>query len=133
MPLLETTLTIKGLTFKSGVPVKFRYMRYGGETPYLGSRFDQDIKPTGKYLLLDDSRAYEYPVFDWEYGIIELKCPLVIEFIATRGPNGWKQRLSEHFKGSVKKRLTNKLIRKGYDAVITIDSEKEEVKEIVIF
>jgi translation initiation factor 6 (eIF-6) len=56
--------------------------------------------------------------------------PLIVEHINTNA-TGWKLTVSKMFKNKKKKALSNAIIKNGYDAIITIDSEAKEIKEIV--
>jgi hypothetical protein len=107
-------------TFRTGRPVKFRYSRNSGSSSSNVTGFDQEYEPYGRFMLSDNSEAYLHPVGNWVYGWAKFKSPLVVEHGGTRGVDGWKQRISRHF-GATGKKLTAKLLRAGYDAVVTVD------------
>lgn len=91
--------------------------------------FGQDIEPTGEYITFNDHK-FKLDVPNFEYGTIRFNNPLVLEYINTNS-TGWKLTLSKMFNNKKKKVLSNAVMKKGYDAIITIDSKNNEIMEIV--
>lgn len=109
--------------------ITLTYLHIENNVKIKGTEFAQDIEPSGKYLTYSN---HQYKIEDpsFEYGTIIFNNPLVIEFISTIH-GGWKTTLSNMFKGKKKKSLSKSIVKAGYDAIITIDSEHKELKEIV--
>lgn len=99
------------------------------QTNNYGSTYGQDIEPTGKYLSYNNHK-FKLDIENYNYTIETFEKALVLEYKSTDS-NGWKKDLSDMFNGSIKKRLSNKIIKAGYDVIITIDSDNKEIKEIV--
>ena len=115
---------------ETGKSVKFRYLHNKEKSPYLGSKFAQDIEPSGKYIAsassVEPSEAVK-KVFD--FGVIEFKNPLVLENKTTRH-GGWKTDLSNKYGGKTGKALSKAVMKDGYDGIVTID--KGRISESVI-
>ncbi|NFT08426.1 hypothetical protein FDF26_15410 [Clostridium botulinum] len=110
--------------------IELTYLHINNATSKVANMdFGQDIEPTGEYITFNDHR-FKLDVPNWEYGTIRFNNPLVLEYINTNS-TGWKLTLSEMFNNKKKKALSNAVIKKGYDAIITIDSENNEIMEIV--
>lgn len=102
----------------------FRYIRNTqsakGAGHHFGSRFQQDIEPAGRYCLEDPGGAL---VTGWERGSVTLKNPLVIAW--NTNPDGgydstsWKAVLNRQYKAKGLA-LSRKLVKAGYDAIITV-------------
>jgi hypothetical protein len=106
------------------------YLRINQETPvYNNNEFGQDIEPSGEYISYNN-HEHKLQIPNWEYGKIKFVNPLIVEHINTNS-TGWKLTVSKMFKNKKKKALSNVIIKAGYDAIITIDSEAKEIKEIV--
>lgn len=117
-------------TLETGKAVTMTYLHINNKTSKIANMdMGQSIEPSGEYMTFND---HQYKVADnsFIYGTIQFNNPLVIEYISTDS-NGWKKTLSEMFNNKKKKALANAVIKAGYDAIITIDSEYQEVKEIV--
>lgn len=111
-------------------PLKISYLHINQSTPkFYNNEYGQDIEPTGEYMTYNNHK-FKLDIPSYEYGFITFQNPLVIEFINT-GATGWKLTLFNMFKGKKKKALSNAIIKSGYDAIITIDTECKEIKEIV--
>jgi predicted Fe-Mo cluster-binding NifX family protein len=92
--------------------------------PYMGSRFGQDVEPSGTYVLEKDfDRKLDKP---WVEGQAEIKKPLFIE-VNDDTLISYKYELAKKYKAKGK-RLTEKLMAVGYDAIITMrDGESGEI------
>lgn len=89
-------------------------------TEYFGSRFGQDIEPKGYYCMQrENTMADDWP--NYEFRTVGIRKPVVIQ-ISDDTRIKWKADLSQMFGGLTGKRLSNKLIKLGYDAIITVDS-----------
>ena len=117
------------LNILNNEPIKLTYLHIHQTTPNCGTQYAQDIEPTGEYMTYNDHK-YKIELSNYEYGTITFNNPLVIEFISTTH-GGWKTTLLNMFNGKKKKALSNAIIKAGYDAIITIDSDMQEIKEIV--
>lgn len=111
-----------GVTFETGVPVSFEYLRNTEPSPYLGSRYQQDIEPAGKYILLRESDSE--PPRGWEVGQVSFRKPLVLAFNEEHGnvsydDRSWKAQLQRAY-GKTGKSLSKRLLRDGYDGIVTI-------------
>ena len=99
----------------------------------MGSTYQQDIEPAGRYLLHRTDMESE-PAHGWEVGEITFKHPLVLSF-NTSGQiaydaTSWKARLENHY-GLVGKALTQALIRDGYDGIVTVlGNETHEIVDL---
>jgi len=93
--------------------------------PYLGSRFGQDVEPKGTYVLQGKIKANGYV-----NGKANLNNPLFINVTDTTLIE-YKRELSNKYKAKGQK-LTDKLMKLGYDSIITI-KENGEYGEIILF
>ena len=105
---------------------KIAYMRNlgNGETANYGSRFGQNIEPSGEYMIMDElwqERPDKYMIPNYEYGFITFKKPLIVDFIDTTD-KGWKKTVSDMFNGLTGKRLSSVIKKSGYDGIITISN-----------
>jgi hypothetical protein len=117
-------------TLETGKAVTMTYLHINNKTSkVVNMDFGQNIEISGEYMTFND---HQYKVADnsFIYGTIQFNNPLVIEYVSTDS-FGWKKTLSEMFNNKKKKALSNAVLKAGYDAIITIDSEYKEVKEIV--
>jgi hypothetical protein len=87
-----------------------------------GATFQQNIEPAGAYFI-EDELGTMHPPMGWVRGTKHFKNPLVIEW--NTNPNGgydatsWKAVLHKMFK--VKgKALSKRLLKEGYDAIVTL-------------
>ena len=103
-------------------PVNMPYVRnYKNKTAYYGDTYGQSIEPAGEYML-NDTLNKKATIPGFEYGDIEFKNPLYVEFEST-GMDGWKKVVSEKFGGKTGKKLSDAIIKAGYDAIITVDED----------
>lgn len=110
--------------FETGKPITFEFLRNKESAGYYGKLYSQDIEPKGMYMI---SKEVSGPVSDmWNVGTVKFDNPLVIRFVDT---HQWKKDLVDafHVKG---KSLSNKLLKLGYDAIVTVD-DKGNTWEIV--
>lgn len=111
--------------------MKIAYMRNKGKTDYFGSRYGQNIEPSGEYMTLDDlweDRPDKYMLPDYEYGFVTFSKPLIIDFIDTTD-KGWKKTLSDMYGGKTKKMLSRAIMKDGYDGIVT--TSNYGIEEIV--
>lgn len=110
--------------------MKMAYMKNKEKSGNFGSRYGQNIEPSDEYIIMDDlyeDRPEKYMLPNYEYGFITFQRPLIIDFIDTTD-KGWKRTLSNMYDGKTGKRLSNVIIKNGYDGIITIsDYGIEEV------
>lgn len=136
-------ITEKGIKFKTGSPVEFEFIRNTKSSPNLGSTYGQDVEPAGIYMLHNTHNAEQQQKErlnkqGWQTGVIKFENPLVIELSKDYddsglsqniyGKKGWKQRLFNIYRKKGKK-LTNFLLSKGYDGIITTSGH--DTREIV--
>lgn len=116
--------------FETGKPVTFDYAHNKEKSPYLGSRFGQDIEPHGKYIL-EKTKGSDYERFPerWETGTITFKNPLVIKIENTVQ---WKKDLVKAT-GKKGKKLTDFLIDEGYDGIVTVYEDGNTSEIIRLF
>lgn len=99
------------------------------KAPYLGEKFAQDVEPSGYYAIqkevthMDDNENYETVV-------ASIKNPLIIDIADDLIK--YKRDLSSKY-NTKGKNLTKKLLKEGYDAIITTDSSyNNDLGEIII-
>lgn len=100
--------------------------------PNMGAMFGQDVEPAGTYVShFDKGDTADMP--NYKYGKAIIKNPLII-FVDDDNRIQYKRDLADEYKAKGK-RLTNKLMKKGYDALITkyTYKGKEYYGEIVLF
>lgn len=111
---------------------KLAYMRNlgNGKTYNYGSKYGQNLEPTGEYMLVDElyeERPNKYMLPNYEYGFITFKKPLIVDFIDT-ADKGWKRTVSNMFNGLTGKKLSNAIKKASYDGIITVsDYGVEEI------
>lgn len=94
----------------------------------MGSRYGQDVEAKGTYVLEKD---FDGPVNKpWIEGRANIKNPLIIN-INDDTLISYKYDLAKQYKAKGK-RLTEKLMSKGCDAIVTLD-EKGQTGEIILF
>jgi GNAT superfamily N-acetyltransferase len=98
-------------------------------------QFQQKIEPAGRYLLHDSIKSGKEGKLSagWESGSVTFKSPLVLRVNtsddAIYDDNSWKKRLSAHYGGKVGKKLSEAVVKDGYDGIVTVD--KYGTSEIV--
>lgn len=124
---------IDGTHFETGESVSFTYMRNTQSAPKMSNdRFDQSIEPTGRYMNIAEYEGEKnLDAKGWEVGEVSFDSPLVVEWGATAGADGWKQKLSKEFGNKKGSRLSDAIRSAGYDAIVTIDTENNRATEIV--
>jgi hypothetical protein len=96
--------------------------------PYMGSRFGQDVEPKGVYVIEKD---WDGPInHPWVQGKVTLNNPMIIP-VSDETLVSWKYEISNQFKAKGKK-LTDKLMAKGFDGIITKYSDGK-TGEIILF
>jgi hypothetical protein len=110
------------VTFETGRSVQFTFIRNTEKSQNFGSRYGQDIEPTGIYMLHkeDDGDA---PT-KWATGVMSFRKPLVLEATLSDrlyGASGWKARLTAAT-GKKKRALSSHLISLGFDGIVTVGS-----------
>lgn len=124
--------------FETGEPVTFEYTRNTEPTPYLGSRYQQDIEPHGRYMLHATPGVGALP--GWTQGRISFRNPLVLAFNTDPdaqtlyNETSWKAQLHDRY-GAGGKELSRALADDGYDGIITVELGTDDrdwyTKEIV--
>ena len=108
--------------------VSLSIMKNPEKAPYMGSRFGQDVEPFGTYVLKKDfDGELSAP---WIGGVAELSKPLVIS-VTYDTLVSWKYDLAKQYKAK-NKLLTNKLMKLGYDSIIT-KNDDGSFGEIILF
>jgi len=120
-PLQFAKVNENGVRFESGVPVTFDFMRNTERSPYIGSTYQQDIEPAGRYLLhRPPSSVRQSP---WEFGTTTFNNPLVLAFNtgdAVYDERSWKAQLQRAY-GKTGKTLSRALLKEGYDGIVTVE------------
>jgi hypothetical protein len=96
--------------------------------PYMGSRFGQDVEPKGTYVI--QKHGTEPAKYPWVDGKAVLENPLFID-VTVETLIKYKYELVKRFKAKGKQ-LTNKLMDRGYDAIVT-RFEDGSTGEIILF
>lgn len=112
----------QGQTFKTGQPVTFRFMHNKERAPNVGGRFQQDIEPSGYYIIAVDERGIETwkkAGKEFDHGFVTFRNPLVLDWGMAYDQSGWKYRLWKHYDAK-KRNLTKFLRRDGYDGIVTV-------------
>jgi hypothetical protein len=106
---------------RTGHKVKLNVARNMERSPKVGTRFAQDIEPTGEYMIHDELEG-KFKLPNWKYGVITFNNPLILPWVTT-GHGGWKTALSIMFDNKTGKELEDAVKAKGYDAIITVDGD----------
>jgi hypothetical protein len=110
----------------------WRNTRANGKGVKGGAAFGQNIEPHGTYMFHEVMPLpSDLSEQGWISGVVHFDSPLVLEY-GTTSADGWKGNLSKRFnkKGRA---LSEFLISRGYDGIITIDSAEDALGEIVSF
>ncbi len=124
----------RGKEFKTGKPVTFEFIRNTEKAPDMGSRFQQDIEPAGRFMQTKPS-TFKEGIPNLVSGEITFESPLVIEFNTGTektafDENNWKARLSESFDNKTGIELSKAIRGAGFDGIVTI-GQHGETTEIV--
>ena len=104
-----------------------KIMKNMEKAQHYGSMFGQDVEPTGTYVLEKDfDRKLDKP---WVEGQANISNPLVID-VDDDTLISYKYELAKKYKAKGK-RLTEKLMNAGYDAIITM--RNGSTGEIILF
>lgn len=116
--------------FQTGKPVTVKYVHNDTAAPKMGSRFGQDIEPSGFYF----QEKYEKfnPPEGWSTGTEHIENPLVLDWgTSYSSADSWKRVLADAF-GRTGPQLSATLIQQGYTHVITIqDGEPSEMVRLI--
>jgi len=131
--LREGKTITNGIYIASGNEVTLPVLHSTEPAPDMGTKYDQHVEPKGLWVIERDPGYKHQEGSMWTSGEIRLKSPLVIEFVATKGPRGWKRRLSEAMAGRKGASLSRWLLKSGYDGVITVTDHdgRLDTREIV--
>ena len=119
--------------FETALPVDFPWFRNPEPSPNIGETFGQHLEPTGTYCQTLSSGCSKEHLTEngWITGRFSASKPLVIEHKNT-GPTGWKLDLSETMDGLTGIKLMMKLKSLRFDAIVTVDSNKGQTREVVV-
>ena len=95
--------------------IKLTLIHNKEKAPYLGSRFGQDVEPSGYYAIEKPETFSGATMYETVEFISEK--PLYVD-VTSDTLVSWKYDLSNKYKAK-RKRLTDKLLKNGYDAIIT--------------
>lgn len=96
--------------------MRLKIMKNTEKAPHYGSMFGQDVEPSGTYVL--EWETENPPMKPWITGWADIINPLKIE-VNDENQISYKYDLANQYKAKGKA-LTQKLMNKGYDAIITI-------------
>lgn len=116
---------LKGSDVETGKAITINYLKNPEKAPYVGSTYGQDVEPSGFYFIQQETNVEPK---GWKTGKITFKNPLVID--TKKDLVKWKYDLSKEYKAT-KKNLTKKLLKKGYDGIITVHNN--ELGEMIYF
>lgn len=109
----------------SGKPFEFFSIRNKEKSPFLGSRFGQDIEPHGRYMTESTPSAAQNLDSRFEKGVVRFENPLVVEFGGGYGDaSNWKNVLSSQFDGKTGFELSQAIRNAGHDGIITVEPSK---------
>ena len=109
----------------TGKPFEFFSIRNKEKSPFLGSRFGQDIEPHGKYMAESTPRASENLDARFEKGAVRFENPLVVDFGGGYGDSSnWKNVLSSQYEGKTGLELSQAIRDAGHDGIITMEPSK---------
>lgn len=136
-PLAYARVTEEGHRFETSVPVTFPFMRNTARALHFGSRFQQDVEPAGRYMLLRNKLSSS-GLPGWTEGTITFHKPLVLAF--NTNPDGgydstsWKAQLQRAY-GRRGTTLSKALLADGFDGIVTVQLDSRgrpmHTKEIV--
>lgn len=130
--------------FKHNKKVTFNFMKNTEKAPYYSdNRFGQNLEPSGEFVTFynydyetykdrKENKEYAIEAMDtYNFGTLTFNNPYVIDENISTGPEGWKKDLSDTYNGKTGKKLSNALMKDGYDGVVIYDSKYGEPAEIV--
>lgn len=121
----------QGKDIETGKPVTINFIKNLEPIHNMGSRFGQDVEPTGSYI---SQRESKYLTKGWAKGTVTLNNPLVIP-VSIDTLVEWKRDLAKKY-GKKGKALTAQLQKEGYDGIITKNTEGSfngMTGEIIVF
>ncbi len=105
---------------RTGEPVTFRFIRNTEPAPNFGTRFAQDVEPSGRYMSELTGPATRQPV-GYETGSVTFKNPLYVNFgEGYESPGNWKRILANQYDATGEE-LSRKLTQDGFDGIVTVD------------
>lgn len=111
----------RGYAFETGRPVSFPFIRNTEKAPYLAGRFQQDIEPAGRYLLLDEDPNRPL-VRGWVRGDVSFDAPLVLRWGEAYDETSWKYAIAEHYR-TTGRALSRRILKDGFDAIVTVGDD----------
>lgn len=127
IPMAKIRLMTESISFKG----KTLLLKNMDKAPNMGSKYGQDVEPAGFYCLIYNENYQKNLLEQPNYKLYsyDIHNPLIID--VTDNVISWKKELSEKYKAKGKS-LSNKLIKEGYDCIITYDSKYNETGEVII-
>jgi len=123
--------TENGVTFKTGEPVTFDFIRNTGGSgkPPPNDPYQQKLEPAGRFMSHVDKKNWGPEIPGQVRGTVTFKNPLVIHLNTGEGStydeNSWKARLSKTYKKKGKA-LSRALADDGYDGIVTVQEFQGE-------
>jgi hypothetical protein len=125
MKILITENQLKKILIEN--EFKFTFLKNPEKAPNFGSKFGQDVEPSG-FFCVKKNNDFNPP--NWYSGEAILKNPLYIK-VDENSLITWKYELAKKYKKK-KQSLTNQLIKDGYDGIVTLYSDGS-TGEIILF
>lgn len=107
--------------------ITFEYLKNTEKSPNMGSMYAQGVEPHGMYII---KKINDFIPSGWLSGEVTINNPLIIS-VDENNLVKWKNQLSNKYNLKGKK-LTNKLLSLGYDAIIT-EYPNGDTGEIILF
>lgn len=104
-------------------------IRMNGKAPNYGSKYGQDVEPTGFYCLLGNKYSDLNSTYSTPYSF-KFHNPLIVKWSEESDNIDWKYKIATLYNSKGKK-LSNKIMKDGYDSIITLDS-KGYTAEVVL-
>lgn len=127
----SSKVTIGGKEVTTGEPIEFEFLRGNkSATSYMGipdkeSPFDRGFEPSGRYMTEREISIDDVNPKTHETGKISFQNPIVIEAGQYGTPSSWKRVLSEKFGGLTGKKLSQAVIKAGFDGIITVENYRD--------
>jgi DNA polymerase III sliding clamp (beta) subunit (PCNA family) len=127
--LARTTVDEQGVTFATGRPVTFAFIRnkesatdiYG--KPKKSDNFDRGYEPSGRFMSAGtDDYLVRLDPKKYEAGTVTFSNPLVLEGGEYGTETSWKRSLSKAFGGKRGKVLSIAIRNAGYDGIVTVQT-----------